>query len=249
MSINRVFFYLFLLLGMVLWVGCEIPSPNAEAPVPVNPDSVPAQNLQPTVPVDTGADNSETGQSSAEETPTGETGEATATGEGENSSSSAEAGTEADQAAEDGSAGTEGEATDQQSDSTDEQSTDAGSPREPFNYTVQAGDTLGSIAEINGLTVEELRAANNLANIHSLDVGQVLLIPLPGTTAEAAPPTETATEPAASSSETIHIVAYGDTLFNIGQRYGFTVEELQAHNGILNPARIDIGQEIRIPAR
>lgn len=44
-------------------------------------------------------------------------------------------------------------------------------------YTVQSGDTLGSIASRFGLTIEDLVRANELDNPDRLEVGQVLNIP------------------------------------------------------------------------
>lgn len=40
----------------------------------------------------------------------------------------------------------------------------------------------------------------------------------------------------------------GDTLYGIAQMHGTTVEVLQALNGIANPARIAVGQELRLPS-
>lgn len=54
-------------------------------------------------------------------------------------------------------------------------------------------------------------------------------------------------QPEAPTGETIHVVQPGDNLYRIGLRYGFTAEELAAYNGIANPDRIDVGQQIRIP--
>ncbi len=50
-------------------------------------------------------------------------------------------------------------------------------PAPATTYTVQAGNTLFSIAQSYGLTVEELAAANGIADVNSLIVGQVLQIP------------------------------------------------------------------------
>jgi LysM repeat protein len=60
-------------------------------------------------------------------------------------------------------------------------------------------------------------------------------------------PEPTAAPTQASTGETIHIVQAGENLYRIGLRYGFTAEELAAYNGITNPDRIDVGQQIRIP--
>lgn len=54
-------------------------------------------------------------------------------------------------------------------------------------------------------------------------------------------------ETADTSTEVVHVVRSGDTLFRIALRYGVTVNDLVQHNGITNASRIAIGQEIKIP--
>jgi LysM repeat protein len=44
-------------------------------------------------------------------------------------------------------------------------------------YVVQKGDTLSSLAEDFGTTVEEIMAANGLTNPNAIQVGQTLIIP------------------------------------------------------------------------
>jgi LysM repeat protein len=44
-------------------------------------------------------------------------------------------------------------------------------------YVVQAGDTLAEIAAANGVTLDALVDANNIANVDVIEVGQVLIIP------------------------------------------------------------------------
>jgi LysM repeat protein len=44
-------------------------------------------------------------------------------------------------------------------------------------YVVQPGDTLGSLAEDFGTTVEEIMAANGLTDPNAIEIGQTLLIP------------------------------------------------------------------------
>jgi LasA protease len=51
--------------------------------------------------------------------------------------------------------------------------------QEPEQYTVQAGDTLGQISQKYGVSIEALAQANQLTNPNILEVGQVLVIPLP----------------------------------------------------------------------
>jgi len=63
-------------------------------------------------------------------------------------------------------------------------------------HSVQAGETLSGIAALYDVSTEELIALNNLDNPDTLEVGQVLLIPIPGVTIPTqtptiAPPTRT----------------------------------------------------------
>ena len=47
----------------------------------------------------------------------------------------------------------------------------------PETYTVKGGDTLSGIAKSLGRTVEQMACFNNLKNVNSLSIGQVLLVP------------------------------------------------------------------------
>jgi len=47
----------------------------------------------------------------------------------------------------------------------------------PVTYTVKPGDTLSGIADLFGVTVDDIVRANNLADPNSLQVGDVLTIP------------------------------------------------------------------------
>ncbi len=54
--------------------------------------------------------------------------------------------------------------------------------------------------------------------------------------------------PTTSDGQTIHVVAPGDTMFSISQRYGVPVDQIMAANGITDPNRIVVGQQLVIPA-
>jgi LysM repeat protein len=101
-------------------------------------------------------------------------------------------------------------------------------------HTVQAGENLYRISLRYGTTVSAIVAANNLPNANSIYVGQVLLIPGSG-------------QGQPSSGGTTYVVQPGDTLYSIARRYGTTVAALAAHNGIVPPYTIKVGQTLRIP--
>lgn len=104
-------------------------------------------------------------------------------------------------------------------------------------YVVMPGDTLFSIAQYYGVSVEDLAARNGIVNVNVLDVGQQLVIPVEG----AAPPE------APVSGEQTYIVQAGDNLFRIALRYNMSFETVAAYNNIPWPYRVYIGQEIKIP--
>lgn len=119
----------------------------------------------------------------------------------------------------------------------------------PTSHTVQAGDTLGHIAELYDIAFDDLVAANGITNVDVLDIGQVLVIPSEGSVAtEPSEPEQPAEPPVPSDGEErIHTVTAGENLFRIGLVYGFTIDELASYNGIVDPTRLEIGQIIRIP--
>lgn len=105
-------------------------------------------------------------------------------------------------------------------------------------YTVMPGDTLYSIAQTYGVTVEEIAARNGIINVHQLEVGQVLVIPAAGQEAPGELP---------GDGEQTHIVRVGENLFRISLAYNMSFETVAAYNGIPWPYHIYPGQEIRIP--
>ena len=51
----------------------------------------------------------------------------------------------------------------------------------------------------------------------------------------------------AFAQERLHVVAPGENLSTIAQRYGLTLGELSAYNGITNPNMVFVGQQLSIP--
>lgn len=118
-------------------------------------------------------------------------------------------------------------------------------PPAPYEYVIQAGDTLSAIAQRFNISVDALMAANTLRDPNNLIQGQVLFIP----GYEGAAPTtdtETVSERADAESAT-HTVKAGETLFAIAQRYGVTPAEIIAANEITDPDRLQTGQQLVIP--
>jgi LysM repeat protein len=115
-------------------------------------------------------------------------------------------------------------------------------------HIVEPGDTLFIIASQYGATIESIITANNIENPDSLEVGQELLIPAPGSevatpTAEpAAEETSEAPTEETGSEEGTHVVQSGENLYRIGP-----VEQMAAANDIVNPAYIDVGQVLTVP--
>ena len=51
----------------------------------------------------------------------------------------------------------------------------------------------------------------------------------------------------ALAQERVHVVAPGESLSTIAQRYGLTLGELSSYNGVTNPSLIFVGQQLSIP--
>jgi LysM repeat protein len=110
---------------------------------------------------------------------------------------------------------------------------------EGVTYTVRWGDTLFSIAQKFGTTVDAIKAANGLTSDFII-VGQELIIPVDDVLPpEIAPPSP--------GGPTVHIVQPGENLFRISLRYGTTVDAIAKANNIVNPWFIYVGQELKIP--
>ncbi len=111
-------------------------------------------------------------------------------------------------------------------------------------YVVQAGDTLFRVAHRFQISVSALAAENQIANPSRIRVGQVLHIPdqnSPG----APPPAVPAPSPAPSGN--VYTVQPGDTLSRIARRFGVSLNDLAAANGIVNRSFIRAGQQLKIP--
>jgi murein DD-endopeptidase MepM/ murein hydrolase activator NlpD len=106
-------------------------------------------------------------------------------------------------------------------------------------YVVVPGDTLYSIAERFGSTVEAIAAANDIADPRLINVGQKLVIPTaqPGLVPSSQP----------NANRRVHPVRPGDTLNSLAYRYGTTYWTLLEANDLHRLGLLWPGQELAIP--
>jgi LysM repeat protein len=122
------------------------------------------------------------------------------------------------------------------------------------SYTIRPGDTLDKIARANGSTVSKLKAFNKLSS-DLVRAGDLLSIPVSD-----APPTAPETNAAPTVATTVssstgsgakndfkHVVAAGESLTTIAQKYGVKMGDIALANQIRNPRLIRPGQELMIP--
>ncbi len=93
-------------------------------------------------------------------------------------------------------------------------------------HVVNPGDSLFSIANTYGTTVNDLASVNELNIADPLVVGQTLVIPIMGQ---------------------FHFVAPGESLFTIAQQYNTTPEELASVNNIPIDQQLTVGLRLYIP--
>lgn len=114
-------------------------------------------------------------------------------------------------------------------------------------HTVARGDTLFLLAQRYHTTVAALRVANpQLTNPNVLVIGQQLCIP--GEMPSVPPSQAPLPEPPACPEGIIHVVAAGETLFTIANRYGQSLTRVIAANPQLaSPDVVVPRQKICIP--
>lgn len=145
-------------------------------------------------------------------------------------------------------------------------------------YTVRAGDTMTRISSSLGVAIPDLERVNGLASNAVLQVGQILKVPekaitqaAAGIAAEAGKVGESASKlpgavaaavtgqrsdsnaPAAADAAqtgpvTEYTVVKGDNPWKIAKKFKISQEALMKANGITDPKKIQIGQQLKVPA-
>lgn len=97
----------------------------------------------------------------------------------------------------------------------------------PAQHTVQAGETLISIADRYGLRPETLIWANNLADADLIVVGQALVVP--------------------PADGLLYTVEPGDRLVDVVGRYGLELDPVVRGNAIADPDLVRVGETLFLP--
>lgn len=144
-------------------------------------------------------------------------------------------------------------------------------------YTIKSGDTLASVAERFGVSLEDLLAANPGINPAALQAGDAIRLPSgtepvtpeapaatpteepaatpepeptdePEPTEEPAPTAEPAPTSTPAAGAQTYAVKSGDIPATIAAQFGISVEDLLAANPGINPTNLQIGDVLNIPA-
>ena len=110
-----------------------------------------------------------------------------------------------------------------------------GEPEKPGTadtvYTVKSGDTLWGIGQKFGVPYQTIAQYNGISDPSLIYPGQKIKIP----------------ETGAGGSDTVtYTVKSGDTLSEIGEKFGVSYKKIAADNGITNPNLIYPGQVLKI---
>mgnify|MGYP000844605274 CR=1 FL=1 len=101
----------------------------------------------------------------------------------------------------------------------------------PATYVVKEGDCLWNIANSTGVNVDSIKQLNGLSS-DLLHIGQVL------TLSNSAIPAVVQADPVTPTgdSSSVYVIQLGDNLWTIAQKFGTTVDNLKALNGLTSDA-------------
>ncbi|WP_042011055.1 lytic transglycosylase [Aeromonas fluvialis] len=112
------------------------------------------------------------------------------------------------------------------------------------SYQVVSGDTLSRIAQHHGVSVSELKLANNLRS-NNLRRGQQLVIPTHGqVSSTASKPQQLASRGSSQKGKVSYKVRAGDNLWSISQAHGVSHTELAKWNGLNAKSALKPGMKL-----
>ncbi|MEY3757944.1 MAG: hypothetical protein RLZZ263_1098 [Cyanobacteriota bacterium] len=106
---------------------------------------------------------------------------------------------------------------------------------------VKPGETLSEIADRNGISLKRLMQANGITNPNVVTAGQTLVIPGSGSAGSSSQRYGSSGRSSGGSTITVR---EGDTLSDIADRAGISVNRLMRLNGISDPNKLSIGQRL-----
>ncbi|PIR23066.1 MAG: lytic transglycosylase [Deltaproteobacteria bacterium CG11_big_fil_rev_8_21_14_0_20_45_16] len=126
-------------------------------------------------------------------------------------------------------------------------------PRKPLSvsdgvettYRIRRGDNLWAIANRFGLSLYEIKNANNLSS-DRVFVGQEIVVPSSGRSGPASVRVATKVD-SDLASPTVHVVQSGESLWSISQQYGTSIGDIKRHNK-LRRNTIWPGKRLLIPS-
>jgi peptidoglycan lytic transglycosylase D len=113
------------------------------------------------------------------------------------------------------------------------------------NYRVGSGESLWTIGQKFGVSVEQLRTWNGLSAVEGLKAGQWISVTAPDSSAQ---PSDSAPASVAASGDRTHTVRPGETLSGIAKQYGTTVSALRQANRLSPSSVLKSGTRLTIPS-
>lgn len=122
------------------------------------------------------------------------------------------------------------------------------------NYTVKAGESLGTIARKQNASIADIRSLNPSLKNDVVRAGQTLVLPAGASSNYSASSPSTSAAPVAPSAPVVapsgsieHTVRPGEGLIQIAKKYGVPPREIAVLNNIANPTSLRAGQKLIIP--
>ena len=105
-------------------------------------------------------------------------------------------------------------------------------PLPPLAHDVEEGETMSDIAQLYGVTVNEILALNPAVDPELINPGQVLLIPAGTPAAGAMGSLQTDSPESTPGDFIVHVVSSGETLSAIAAEYGVSVAAIRIANDL-----------------